>query len=353
MRELVPFKCIYCPSEESPSDEHYLCKGLGIFKNFEQLCGKICRKCNREIGDSIELPFLRTGLVGLLRWRLGITDIEGTPSPCYHGAGGEPPVVIRATPPESDHEILWEAEPGTDNLIPLRQIILLSKDGRVFHFPVKDWIKQQDELITLIREKTREGYVDMATHHDDNEEEAVQALHKQIGGELVFRRLDWQTQRKTVTVQYLKTPKFKRVFAKIAFHFALKAYPMLKGSEPEFDLIRAAIKNGVGDLDFVREDLRPIYPPLLSGTKRDHWMHILTVEWHKENIKGYVRLFDHQSSQPLAYNVIIGQPPSIIIPARHSLAQRFHYYPVAQGKHQGYMDKFEPTLLDLNPYRPS
>lgn len=48
------------------SEEHYLPAALGRFKGYEPLLDRLCRDCNKQIGNTCEEPFLRAGPIAFL-----------------------------------------------------------------------------------------------------------------------------------------------------------------------------------------------------------------------------------------------------------------------------------------------
>jgi hypothetical protein len=127
--ELMSSVCIYPGPHGVMSDEHYLPAALGRFEGYDPLYDRVCRKCNKRIGDTVEVQFLRAGPIAFFRWVLGIEGRDGLlPSPFYRGAGGAAPLYMLGRAPGFDYDLLWEVEPGTKNVYPLRQII--------FHHPL-------------------------------------------------------------------------------------------------------------------------------------------------------------------------------------------------------------------------
>jgi hypothetical protein len=52
---------------------------LGTFRGYELLQGRVSQPCNKHIGDTIELEFLRTGAIVFFRWLVGVSGRDGLP----------------------------------------------------------------------------------------------------------------------------------------------------------------------------------------------------------------------------------------------------------------------------------
>ena len=64
--------CIYCQKRQADSNEHYLPRALGKFKNFEMLKNRICSTCNQSF-SSLEEQFCGPSPEGMFRQILGVT----------------------------------------------------------------------------------------------------------------------------------------------------------------------------------------------------------------------------------------------------------------------------------------
>src|ERR1700733_13204341 len=87
--------CIYPgPHSAAMSEEHFLPAGLGEYEGCPTLKERICKDCNSKLGDELEVPFLRVGPIGLMRWIVGLCGRKGnSPSPFMRGAGKTKAIV--------------------------------------------------------------------------------------------------------------------------------------------------------------------------------------------------------------------------------------------------------------------
>jgi hypothetical protein len=137
------------------SAEHYLPAALGKFRGYRPLGDRVCRECNKKIGDAVETEFLRTGAIVFFRWLLGVSGRDGEPrSPFYRWAAGIPPIHMMGRAPGFEYDLLFEVERGTENVYPLRQVVfehpLLARPRAV---PTHDRMRENPEyLIKLLQE---------------------------------------------------------------------------------------------------------------------------------------------------------------------------------------------------------
>src|SRR5436309_6669011 len=111
--------CIYPGPHSTMSEEHYLPAALGRFKGYEPLRDRLCRDCNKRIGDATEVQFLRAGPIAFFRWLVGNEGRDGPlPTPFYRGAGGAPPLYMTGRPEGFDYDLLLEVERGSENVYP-------------------------------------------------------------------------------------------------------------------------------------------------------------------------------------------------------------------------------------------
>jgi len=52
--ELMSSVCIYPGPHGVMSDEHYLPAALGRFEGYDPLYDRVCRNCNKRIGDTVK-----------------------------------------------------------------------------------------------------------------------------------------------------------------------------------------------------------------------------------------------------------------------------------------------------------
>jgi hypothetical protein len=155
MKTVVAHQCIYPGPHGAMSEEHYLPAALGEFRGYQPLRDRICRECNKKIGDAVETEFLRTGAIVFFRWLLGVSGRDGPPpSPFYRRAAGMPPIHMVGRAPGFEYDLLFEVERGTENVYPLRQVVfehsLLAQPQAV---PIHDRMRENPgHLMKLLRE---------------------------------------------------------------------------------------------------------------------------------------------------------------------------------------------------------
>src|SRR5437867_7871317 len=144
-----PSDCIYPGPHGAMSAEHYLSEALGSFEGYELLTGRVCAPCNTRIGNQTEVQFLRGGQVGFFRWLLGIEGKDGLPpSPFRKGAAGAPALVMTGTVPDFPCPLLFEIEPGTETVLPLRQIVFDGGLAGVHPVAVTDRMRADAAVLT-------------------------------------------------------------------------------------------------------------------------------------------------------------------------------------------------------------
>ena len=148
-------QCIYPGLHGVASEEHYLPVAFGKFDGYEPLRDRICRECNTRLGNAVETEFLRTGAIVFFRWLLGVMGRDGLPpSPFYRRAVGIPPILMMGRPAGFDYDLLFEVDPGSEEVYPLRQVVfehpLLERPRAV---PIHDRMRGSPEFLTeLLRE---------------------------------------------------------------------------------------------------------------------------------------------------------------------------------------------------------
>lgn len=132
--------CIYPgPHSDTMSKEHYLPAALGSFEHYEPLAGRLCATCNSKLGNELDVQLTRVGLVGLMRWILGVQGRDGLPpSPFYRGAGKAPAVVAYGRIEGFDFPVALDCKPGSTDAVPMRQIILRHDLLGAQAFPIFD-----------------------------------------------------------------------------------------------------------------------------------------------------------------------------------------------------------------------
>lgn len=320
-------KCIYPGPHGVISKEDYLPVALGRFKGCEPLLDRVCDKCNNRIGNTAEVQFLRTGPMAFFRWMLGIEGRDGPPpSPFYQGAGGAPPLYMIGCAPGLDYNLLWEVEPGTENVYPLRQVVFSHPLTEHHPVPILNRMQGHPEvLIDYLREHGLEKVKPIHVFAAQDEIPWVTELLKAVGG---VPSGNWATtnflpQKVQLVVNVKVTQAYFRAVAKITFHYVLKIFPDLKGLEPEFGPIKDFIWAG-GNIDqFVRQNNDQFIENFRRGYRPTHWMHILTVDRTYNSIVAYAQFFAGPHSLPVPYKVWVGRNPLRIDRGRELRAHQF------------------------------
>lgn len=340
--------CIYPGPHGVMSKEDYLPVALGHFKGCEPLCDRVCEKCNNRIGNTAEVQFLRAGPVAFFRWLLGIEGRDGLlPSPFYRGAGGAPPLYMLGRAPGFDYDLLWEVEPGTENVYPLRQIVFDHPLVGCHPVSIVDRMQGRPELLMkYLTDNRLEGAKPVHVFAAPDEIPWVTELLRAVGG---VPPGNWVTtvftpQKIQLVVNLKVTQAYFRAVAKIAFHYALKQFPDLTGLEPDFTPIKEFIWAG-GDGDrFVRQKSDQFFDNFRRGYQPSHWMHILAVERTYSNIIAHAQFFAGPHSLPPPYQVWIGRNPSRIDRGRELRAHQFVILdPTASSGAVGVMEDAQPA----------
>ncbi len=346
--------CIYPGPHNEISEEHYLPEALGHFQGYEALLGHVCRSCNTRIGNAVETHFLRAGPIAFFRWMLGIEGRDGLPpSPFYRGAGGAPPLYMYGRVPEFPYDLLWEVDPGTRDVYPLRQIVFEHPLAEAHPVPVLDrMLGHPEALIDHLRERglerARPIHAFAAPHEIPQITELLCAVGGVPPGE--WATTHWKAQQIRLVVELRVTDAYFRAVAKIAFHYVLKMFPDLTGMETEFDPIKGFIWAG-GEINrFVRERKDQFVVNFRRGYRPTHWMHILAVERSYDAIIGYAQFFAGPQLLPRPYEVRIGRDPARLMRRVERHAHQFVILDPACGAGRiGVMEDFLPAQFIWTP----
>jgi hypothetical protein len=320
MADSRTLRCIYCSKQEQKTSrrrlwpqEHYLSRGLGTFQGSETLLDIICGECNRKIGEC-EDQFLRSGPIAFMREMCDITGRhESRPSPFYQSASGAKPIEILLPAPTTDYDVLWEIDRGTNDIFPMRQVILSDADGKTRPLPILEREKEPQSLIKLINDNNLEGYYPINSFASDDEKRWVQEVLQEVFPPLQveWEVMDWAHRRQIVPAKVYATTKFYRAVAKIGFHYVLKNFETISGHENTFDPIKNYILRGISDREFVYQRPQSFVQNFFPhGTNR--WMHALGFHSTYNNIVAHCSFFIGPTFLGLNYDVCIGNNPSRI-----------------------------------------
>ena len=139
------------------------------------------------------------------------------------------------------------------------------------------------------------------------------------------------------------TSAFFRAVAKIGFHYALKVFPDLLGTESEFDSIKQFIWSGGEFSNFIRQRELPVALNVLMGDRPVNWGHILLVDRTYEKLTAFAQFFVGPQAVPPTYEIAIGRNPSIIATSE-TKGHSFEYPDSDASLDLG-------TISDLTPFR--
>lgn len=330
-------QCTYPGPHGKMSDEHYLPAALGRFRGYEPLRGRNCRECNKHIGDAVEIEFLRTGAIAFFRWMVGVSGRDGLlPSPFYRRVAGMPPIHMTGRAPDFDYDLLWEVDPGTQGVYPLRQVVAV---------PIHDRMRDDPEfLMELLREWGLERGKPIRAFARPEEIPWVSDLLQKLGYPIPdnWAVTEFPAQKIPLIAEVIVSPAHFRAVAKIGFHFALKMFPDLTGMEREFDAIKDFIWAGGDAAQFVKQRSDQ-FVRNFERERPTRWMHILAVERTYDAILAHAQFFAGPGIVPPPYVIRIGRDPARIMRRCESRAHQFVILDPAAGT--GEMVDADPLQL--------
>ena len=309
-------QCIYPGPHGDMSDEHYLPVALGRFRGYEPLRGRVCRRCNTHIGDAVETEFLRTGAIVFFRWLLGVSGRDGPPpSPFYRRAAGIDPVLMTGRAPGFDYDLLFEVEPGTENVFPLRQVVfahpLLIGPRAV---PIHDRMLDNPELLMeLLRGWGLDNGTPIRAFAAPDDIPRVGDLLQGLGYAVPgnWAVTEFPAHKIALIAEVTVSPAHFRAVAKVAFHYALKMFPDLTGMEAEFTPIKDFIWAG-GDVGRFVQQRAGQFVKNFERQRPTVWMHILGVQRNYDYILAHAQFFAGPGMLPPPYVIRIGRNPARI-----------------------------------------
>lgn len=306
--------CIYCTSQGpfGRREEHTLPRGFGEFKDAPILKGRVCTKCNNEIGQ-FEEQLCRSGVEGFFREYLGI---EGRSShqrvnPFLRGSSGAAPIDFIAEHSQIGCPVLWELNRGERTVREVRQVILIPEHGESQALRIPDWMKTSEELRKEI-EKLNLGKLKEVRYFAAEEElSLIKSIVQSLGSDILELPTE---ERLVVTNPIIKvsvTSSYFRAIAKVGFHHFLALCPEITGSEMEFDGIRTFIK-GSGDVDnFVVEESEPLIAYPTPNHRPDKWCHMVHVRWNQGKVEALTQFFIGPDYEPSVFRVRLGEKLSV------------------------------------------
>jgi hypothetical protein len=248
--------CIYtapkglCAGGDDLSAEDYLPRGLGKFKGYERLKGKICRRCNHHLGK-LDAHLLTSGPEAIFR---AIYGIEGRKThrkrDSFHEmTHGRPPVEVWGRLPGDTSDTRLEVLPGNLGQ-PRRELLFKDEGGNQRVVPVPHRVNTVESLNEHLDRYGVSGQTRRRVRVNCSADDTafVSLIEERYGKiETGGREPDWKRYPATVPATALVNPfpEYYRAIAKIAFHFFIWcSFPGITGLENEFDGIKKFIWRG-------------------------------------------------------------------------------------------------------------
>jgi hypothetical protein len=303
----VTTECLYCPAPPR-SIEHPLPAAFGEFENAPLLNDRICRECNRRLGQ-LDEQLARSGPERFLRQFYGIKGRppKGEPvNPFLRGSAGGRRLVMKSYDQNLGMDVLLAIEKGVPRQLP--QVIFV-KDGQAHHVPLtknttpdqlRDSYNQlgiaQPEEVHFVCDREEMAWVEPLLHATWPE-----TTHDLKG--------ETATTYNGATVDIMLTNRYFRAVAKIAFHYFLTQFPQFTGHEPIFNDIRAYILDEDHKVeranDYVGERQLPLIGEMLpADTKPQGWKgHVLAAEIKNGECLAHVQLFLSEDFPARTYTI--------------------------------------------------
>jgi len=350
--------CIYCGQKDNLSEEHYLPRGLGKFRGYEPLKGRICAECN-NVFSPLDEQILRSGREAFLREILGIEGRrrkgEKRPSPFLRGSAGAPPLLMETMHPKHNIKIYLEVIRGTRTARPLRQLVLLDQGGQWHGIRIPDHMKESSQLRAELHSRGVERIlVGHILLNEDTERTWIEHLFSDFkaDGPIEWSTTgdDEETYDAKIVVTTTVTQNYFRGLAKIGFHYFLCHIKHFRGSEDAFEGIRNFIKNGGTTEDFLEERSDQVIEQLKLGCYRlNCWGHILVAEMDYQMLRAKVQLFVGPEFLAPVYIINLGRNP-LRIDYSECKAHFFRYFEAGEvDGFCGEVEKIKPVPRYLLP----
>jgi hypothetical protein len=225
------------------------------------------------------------------------------------------------------HQIVFEKEDGSPELVPIRR-------GKLLHD------------LSRFDEEWRRWKIAGCISGDDEKEE-LQAI---FGSEMnAMQDIPLEPQggaEPTVRMHVEISLPYLQAVSKIAFHFVLAQFHFT-GFEPEFNEIKHFVYHGTGESRLRTVD-GPLLPQMVPKEARlRQWSHILTAEFNRERFISRIQFFAGPRQKPPILQVDLGRSPSRIV-EEMSKGSRFFYY--QQRDASGYDGAIEQLMIGPKIY---
>lgn len=299
--------CLCCAAPPN-SIEHPLPAAFGEFENAPLLHDRLCRECNRRLGQ-LDEQLARSGPEGFLRQFYGI---KGRPSkgesvnPFLRGNAGGRRLEMKSYDQNLGMDVLLEIQNAVPRQLP--QVIFV-KDGQAHHVPLSN-TTTPDQLRNSYNELGITQPEDVRFVCDMEEmvwvEPLLHAAWPETNHEL---KGETATTYNGATVDIVLTNRYFRAVAKIAFHYFLTQFPQFTGHESMFDDIRAYILDEDHKVEHANEYVGERQLPLIGemlpvGSRPRGWKgHVLAAEIKNGECLAHVQMFLSEDFPSRTYTV--------------------------------------------------
>jgi len=344
-------RCVYTSpdglcSGRSPlhPKEHPLPRGLGNFKDDIHLRNFICNDCQQRF-SKYEAVFLQNSPEAFYRRILGYKGRSNhAPRNIYTDpTHGIPPLTVKRFHPTFKQDLLCEMT-SQDQGPWMHQIVFEKEDGSPELVPIRRGKLLHD--LSRFDEEWRRWKIAGCISGDDEKEE-LQAI---FGSEMnAMQDIPLEPQggaEPTVRMHVEISLPYLQAVSKIAFHFVLAQFHFT-GFEPEFNEIKHFVYHGTGESRLRTVD-GPLLPQMVPKEARlRQWSHILTAEFNRERFISRIQFFAGPRQKPPILQVDLGRSPSRIV-EEMSKGSRFFYY--QQRDASGYDGAIEQLMIGPKIY---
>jgi hypothetical protein len=319
-------KCIYCGAA-ADSNEDWLPRGLGAFKNMTFLKDRLCVECNNALGRDVDQDFVRTGPTGIVRSMLQIQGRSGRPPNTFHYKvmGPVSTTTVYRPSPNGEYDILgdpYTEKDGTGHVAPLRQLVFRKPDGHIVAVPFPPTY-DGPRLAALLKERDVTGseLFEVYLGADEGPEsiEPRRVLTDAIGQFTVMAHYgEGDSQKADVRFEAGISAAYLRGMAKVGFHYYLWTSPIHTGGEFLFQPIRQFIRYGEGDWrSFIRLTAPHFIAPLAEGKAPIRFSHFLGVWKTGNTIVSAVQFFVGPNHVGPPSLILLGNTAKFIEPRCH------------------------------------
>jgi hypothetical protein len=322
--------CIYCGKQEF-SDEHYLPRCLGNFRNYRALAARLCKECNRKCGQ-LDEQLCRSSGEAFFRRYLGIKGRKGhvKVNPFYRGSAGGQRLSLQGESIQTGLKV--ELELDEEKATPLRHIQFIAEDNSLHVVPITDDMKEPAQLRAAFDKLGIKRAKQADVYAAPNELGWIDHLLTGLKSE---RRDPWgdtDTPFTDLRLNFVVTDNYFRCLAKIGFHHFLQRMTQFRGSEDTFRDIRDFILSGGGIgrcNEFVGLRKKQLLLPLQQGYRPTVWGHLVTAHVDYFNLSAGLQLFVGPEFLSPIYVIKIGNNPSRVDYIQNE-GTFFAYYPKEQ-----------------------